>query len=111
MQTYWWREGTTCDWSDARAVCTTASERLSARLEGILFFFFQAEDGIRDVAVRSSDVCSSDLAPRPAGLRLFVLRWLGVVSPGIFFRGAVAQEGGPVGQTFFRRCSIQFRSL
>ena len=50
-------------------------------------------------------------APRPAGLRLFVLRWLGVVSPGIFFRGAVAQEGGPVGQAFFRRCSIQFRSL
>src|SRR2546425_3968550 len=25
------------------------------------FFFFQAEDGIRDVAVWSSDVCSSDL--------------------------------------------------
>src|SRR5256714_6881274 len=26
------------------------------------FFFFQAEDGIRDLTVRSSDVCSSDLA-------------------------------------------------
>src|SRR5947207_8187859 len=50
-------------------------------------------------------------APRPAGLRLFVLRWLGVVPPGIFFLGAVAQEGGPVGQAFFRRFSIQFRSL
>src|SRR2546422_5050268 len=26
-----------------------------------IFFFFQAEDGIRDYKVRSSDVCSSDL--------------------------------------------------
>src|SRR4030042_4338349 len=29
-----------------------------------IFFFFQAEDGIRDVAVTSSDVCSSDLSIR-----------------------------------------------
>src|SRR2546423_10404597 len=27
------------------------------------FFFFQAEDGIRDYKVTSSDVCSSDLGP------------------------------------------------
>src|SRR5437773_4377417 len=27
------------------------------------FFFFQAEDGIRDTSDWSSDVCSSDLAP------------------------------------------------
>src|SRR5882672_4342986 len=29
-----------------------------------LFFFFQAEDGIRDHCVTGSDVCSSDLARR-----------------------------------------------
>src|SRR3712207_432096 len=30
----------------------------------VVFFFFQAEDGIRDIGVDwSSDVCSSDLAP------------------------------------------------
>src|SRR5207244_8847582 len=28
---------------------------------GVLFFFFQAEDGIRDDLVTGSDVCSSDL--------------------------------------------------
>src|SRR3712207_7704331 len=28
----------------------------------LIFFFFQAEDGIRDIGVRSSDVCSSDLS-------------------------------------------------
>src|SRR2546423_7611785 len=27
----------------------------------VVFFFFQAEDGIRDVAVTGVDVCSSDL--------------------------------------------------
>src|SRR2546430_9486581 len=31
----------------------------------IIFFFFQAEDGIRDYKVRSSDVCSSDLGAGP----------------------------------------------
>src|SRR3712207_7044008 len=31
----------------------------------MIFFFFQAEDGIRDIGVTgSSDVCSSDLAPK-----------------------------------------------
>src|SRR5260370_14489286 len=29
-----------------------------------LFFFFQAEDGIRDSSVTGSDVCSSDLSPQ-----------------------------------------------
>src|SRR2546430_3827884 len=39
-----------------------------------MFFFFQAEDGIRDLTVTwSSDVCSSDLAQRrlPLGLHGF----------------------------------------
>src|SRR3989449_4419713 len=36
-----------------------------------LFFFFQAEDGIRDVAVNwSSDVCSSDLKANSRGAAL-----------------------------------------
>ena len=37
----------------------------------IFFFFFQAEDGIRDHCVTgSSDVCSSDLTNYIIGLRL-----------------------------------------
>src|SRR5258708_22703974 len=32
-----------------------------------LFFFFQAEDGIRDSSVWSSDVCSSDLERSSSG--------------------------------------------
>src|SRR2546426_3808640 len=37
----------------------------------MFFFFFQAEDGIRDYKVTgSSDVCSSDLAYRPRLSRL-----------------------------------------
>src|SRR3712207_7648679 len=31
-----------------------------------VFFFFQAEDGIRDIGDWSSDVCSSDLSERSA---------------------------------------------
>ena len=62
---------------------------------GELFFLFQAEDGIRDVAVTgvqwfvpsrrrhtrcsrdwSSDVCSSDLAGQPAGIVKGYLDWI-----------------------------------
>src|SRR2546428_8585958 len=32
--------------------------------KGVVFVFFQAEDGIRDLTVTSSDVCSSDLLHR-----------------------------------------------
>src|SRR3712207_6919845 len=42
----------------------------------VVFFFFQAEDGIRDIGVDwSSDVCSSDLAypfRKPAKMEAFV---------------------------------------
>src|SRR6266478_6178389 len=44
------------------------------------FFFFQAEDGIRDLTVTwSSDVCSSDLHSHKKGGRLFIILFLGVI--------------------------------
>src|SRR5260370_14641117 len=50
-------------------------------------------------------------APRPASFWLIVLRRFGVIAAGVFFRGAVTQECGPVRQTLFRRRAIQFRSF
>ena len=38
-----------------------AGDSLWKRKKGKFFFFFQAEDGIRDLIVTGSDVCSSDL--------------------------------------------------
>src|SRR5881628_3067648 len=48
---------------------------------------------------------------RRGGLWFLVLRRFGVIATGIFLRGAIAQKCGSIGQTFLRRCAIQFRSL
>src|SRR5256885_13434967 len=49
---------------------------------GVLFcFFFQAEDGIRDVAVTGSDVCSSDLNRAQWAVRSGMPRALGYFLP------------------------------
>ncbi len=50
-------------------------------------------------------------AARPASLGFLVLRRFGVIASGIFFRGAITQKCGSVGQTFFSRRKIQSRSL
>src|SRR2546423_2227533 len=46
----------------------------------VIFFFFQAEDGIRDLTVWSSDVCSSDL--RASGNARLTLRVIDAVYCG-----------------------------
>src|SRR5438067_4860390 len=62
----------------------------------IFFFFFQAEDGIRDRNVTSSDVCSSDLGEKQRPAPIVVLgggerRVAGEGKDGLESQGAVRQ--------------------
>src|SRR2546430_8892662 len=56
---------------------------------GTVFFFFQAEDGIRDLTVTwSSDVCSSDLAHAvvfdiPAGIDIAIEKQTHITVTGV----------------------------
>src|SRR2546422_433368 len=78
----------------------------------LIFFFFQAEDGIRDVAVTGvSDVCSSDLIVGVEAL----IRWqspeLGLVPPLQFI--PLLEETGliqQVGSWALKRASLDHRS-
>src|SRR6266446_2606535 len=57
--------------------CLALLDEAQAAKVAMIYFFFQAEDGIRDVADWSSDVCSSDLPDRHRGRLLRLLRRVG----------------------------------
>src|SRR2546429_7290548 len=60
----------------------------------LCFFFFQAEDGIRDVAVTGVQTCALPIYALELGLRVIEERPLGCERAPI---GPALERGGPVG--------------
>src|SRR2546429_4325009 len=76
--------------------------------DDVLFFFFQAEDGIRDVAVTGVQTCALPIFGASGCGKSTLMRMLTGLSPAT--GGAVYWHGQPVDGRF-RNVSIVFQSF